>query len=200
MKTFYDWLLTKLTPLIIWTSKVYMPFSRKKITGANYYLWRDSIKIGTVILTKTRGELSNLINPVEIKHAAIYVGDPYDEGVKYVMEATSKGVVLTDLVTFLTTKDLAVGCYPKFIRSKEKLTEELQACVNSYVGIPYDYLFNGDDKAFYCFELVADCFKSVHPELQLKGREIVKSKIVYDHNTFLDGDFFEVIFDSREEL
>ena len=118
--SFVDKLLKFLTPLVRWTGNIYMPFSRKKITGKHYYIWRDEIEVGTVLLTKTRGEFSNIINPTSIKHAAIDVGRITDSEICYVLEALGKGVVLTDLVTFLTKKDIVVGCKPKFIRDKEE--------------------------------------------------------------------------------
>lgn len=196
---FYDYLLSFLKPFIIFWGKLHFPFTHKKITGKHYYQWRDKIEIGTVFLTKTRGELSNLINPTELKHAAIYVGKIKSDEICYVQEALGSGVVYTDLVSFLTSKDLVVGLKPKFIREVNGFDYMIHEAARLYHGKPYDYLFNKDGKAFYCFELVAACFKSVYSELQLKCKEIVKGKRIYDENTFLDPEFFEIIFDSRKE-
>lgn len=198
MIKFYDILLSILTPFIMWWGKLHWPFTHKKITGKFYYQWRDSIEVGTVFLTKTNGELSNLINPTEIKHAGIYVGNLGHGNIYYVLEAVGRGVVLTDLVTFLTTKDIVIGCKPKFIRNKETFEKDLQNFADKVLGLPYDYLFNKDGKAFYCFELAAMALKSVYSELQLKCKEIVKGKRIFDENTFLDDDFFQIIFDSRK--
>lgn len=197
MNLIYNKILTFFKPFVVWTAKVYMPFSRKKITGKDYYKWRDSIDVGTVILTKTRGEFSNYINPVEIKHAGIYVGKILDDNICYVLEAVGKGVRLIDLVTFLTTKDVAVGCKPKFIHDKQKFLESIEISVNSYNHLPYDYLFNKGKKALYCFELCVLCLLDACPSIQFKSKEILKGKLIYDHNTFLDANKFEVIFDSR---
>lgn len=195
MIKFYDFLLLLLKPLVVLLGKIGLP--KRKVTGKDYYRWRDDIEIGTVILTKTNYELSNLINPTEIKHAGIYVGNLGLGKVCYVMEAVGAGVVFTDLVTFLTTKDIAVGCKPIFIRDKEVFEKEILNFANKVIGMPYDYLFNKNGKAYYCFELAAMSFKNVYSELQLKCKEIVKGKRIFDENTFLDEDFFEVIFDSR---
>lgn len=198
MIKFYDYLLIILRPLIIFFGKSHLPFTRKKINGLHYYIYREKIKIGTVFLTKTRGEFSNLINPNQLKHGAIYVGEMYDDGIKYVLEATGYGVVLTDLVSFLCSKDELVIINPKFIRNFITLEYNTKTLAKKLIGMPYDYLFNSDGRAFYCFELVAQIFKATYPEINLKCKEIVKGKRIFNDETFLDNKFFEVAFDSRK--
>lgn len=195
----YNFILKTLKPFIIFWGKLHYPFTHKKITGKHYYAWRNKISIGTVLLTKTKGEFSNLINPLEIKHGAIYVGKILGDDICYVAESTGRGVVLTDLVSFLTSKDIVIGVEPKFIRNKEIFEVELKDAALKFQGVPYDYMFQHGEKAFYCFEFVATCFKSVYSEIQFKCKEIVKGKRIYDANTFLDKDFFNVVFDSRNE-
>ena len=201
MIKFYDFLLTIVMPFVKWWGKLHLPFTHKKVTGEHYYSWRDSIEIGTVLLTKTNGELSNLINPTNLKHAGLYVGKVFpNSDVRYVIEANKYGVVYTDLVTFLTTKDVVVGVLPRFIRtSKAIFNKKLKSVADKYVGLPYDYLFNKDGRAFYCFELAATCLKDIYPELGLKCREILKGKRIYDENTFLDDKYFRIVFDSRKD-
>ncbi len=194
-----DLLFRILTPFIKFWGKLHFPFTHKKITGIHYYKWRESIEIGTVFLTKTNGELSNLINPTEIKHAGIYIGKIDHTDIRYVAEATGKGAVLTDLVTFLTTKDLVIGCKPTFIRDYDKFKYAIQDAALGFKDIEYDYMFKIGNKNLYCFELVAECFKCVFPYINLKCNNIAKAKKIYDENTFLDEEFFEVIIDSRIE-
>jgi len=199
MIKFYDFILTAITPFVIVWGKIHWPFTHKKISGADYYKWRDSIEVGTVLLSKVNGEFSNIINPTELKHAGIYVGNMGSGEIYYVLEAVGRGVVLTDLVTFITTKDILVGCKPKFIREdSDGFIYAIHEYARKVKGSPYDYLFNSDGKAFYCFELAAMCLKSVYSEIQFKCIEIVKSKKIYSEETFLDTDFFEIIFDSRK--
>ena len=196
MIKFYDILLTIFTPFIKFISKIGFP--PRRITGKEYYELRDEVRIGTVLLSKQDYELSNLFNPTEIKHAALYVGNIKNDKVCYVLESTLHGSVLTDLVSFLTNKDVVVVVNPKFIRSDIKAFEaSLQETALKLIGRPYDYLFNKDGKAFYCFEIVAVALKNVYSELSFKCEEIVKGKRIYSEKTFLDEDFFTVIFDSR---
>lgn len=192
MIKFYDFLLTILTPIIKFIGLFGLP--PRKITGVTYYQQRDNIEVGTVLLTKTYYELSNLINPTELKHGGIFIGDFW--GIPTVLEATTKGVKVTNLVSFLYDKDELVICKPKFLR--EGFYHIAQKSARQYFNLPYDYLFNKDAKAFYCFELIGKVFNDAYPELRFKCREIVKGKRIFDHNSFLDNDFFDVVFDSRK--
>lgn len=195
MKKLINFFLELITPVVKFVGQFHMPFSRKKISGADYYRWRDLIEPGMVILTKTEGELSNLLNPTKIKHAGIYIGPIDSSGICYVAEAVGKGVVLTDLVTFLTTKDVAVGCFPKGF--KTEMADALCEEALGFLHVPYDFIFKLGKEAFYCFELAGTCLETVIPSLQLKLNEIVKSKVIYDENTFLDTNNFNILFDSR---
>lgn len=195
MSSIWKFILKLVKPLVILIGKFGVP--ERKITGKDYYKIRDDIEPGTVFLTRTSYELSNLINPGEIKHTAIYIGNINGGKVKYILEANADGVVIKDLVTFLGNKDLLIVTKPKFIRGKENFTEALHNAAKLSLGTPYDYMFELTPRAFYCYELVAACFKYAYPELQLKCKEIVKGKRIYDGDTFLDANFFEVVFDSR---
>ena len=62
------------------------PFTKKYVTGIDYLLAKDLLKPGMILITKTRGELSNLFIPGSFTHAAIYIGSDY------VCEAIGKGV------------------------------------------------------------------------------------------------------------
>ena len=195
MIKFYDILLTLLRPFIVVFGKIGLP--KRKVTGVEYFKFRDKINVGTVLLTKTNFELSNLINPTELKHAGIYVGNIFGDEVKYVFESVGEGAILTDLVTFMLTKDIVVGCELKG-NIPQKTSEVLPKTVLRFKGIKYDYLFKDGGKAFYCFENAAECLKDVYPHLNLKCREILKGKKIYDHNTFLDPELFNVVFDTRK--
>lgn len=168
----------------------------RKFTGQDYYRIRDLVQVGDVFLTKTNFELSNLINPTEIKHGAIYVGKIFGDEVCYVFESTAKGAMLTDLVTFLLSKDVVVCTRLKARTSK--LPEVLPQTVLRFKGVPYDYLFDNNGKAFYCFELVAACINDIYPHISLKVKEIIKSKKIFDHETYLDPKLFNIVFDTRK--
>jgi hypothetical protein len=75
MQTLIEKVLLFLEPVVKLVDKVFtIKASIKKINGDHYYLWRDKILPGAVFLTNTNGAGSNLINPSEINHGAIYFG------------------------------------------------------------------------------------------------------------------------------
>lgn len=196
MNCIYNKLLTLFTPIVKLVSYVYISFGKNKISGIHYYKWKDDIIPGTVILTTSYSyPLANIINPVEIKHAGIYVGYILDDGIPYVFEATKYGAVLTDLITFLTSKDVAIGCKPLF--TNNSIIKKLHTVAKGYLGVEYDYQFSIGKSKFYCFELAATCLQDIHPEVKLKLTEIISDKLIYNADTFLDINNFEVIFDSR---
>ena len=195
MQSFYKLIFKAATPFVKWWGKLHIPFTHKRVTGRHYYLLRDKITVGTVLLTTTNGEFSNLINPEKIKHAGIYAGDIYGNGIRYVVEALGKGVVTTDLVTFLTTKDLVIGCEPNYLTDRDKAALPDEA--KKILGIPYDFLFEKDSKALYCFEAAAYLLKMVRPEIRLNCKEIIKGKKTFSYETFLNDDMnFTVVFNS----
>ena len=176
-------------------------FPPRTITGKDYFNLRDEIKIGSVLLSKTYYEFSNIYNPTKLKHAAIYVGAIKNDKVLYVAEATEAGTKFTDLVTFMLHADEIVIVHPKFIREDvEMFNRKIQKAANTFVGTPYDYIFKEGAKAFYCFELVIAVFNSAYEEIRFKQKTIFKSKMVYDDNTFFDKRLFDTKFDSRGNL
>lgn len=195
MTSFYDLLLTLLTPFIYLGGFIDLP--KRKVDGSHYYKFRDKINVGTVLLTKSNWAFSNLYNPAKMKHAGIYVGRVLQDDVCYVFEATRHGAVLTDLVSFLTSKDRVIGCDYKYLTPR--FAEVNPKTVLTLKGLPYDYLFKPTGKALYCFELCVACLNVVYPSTNFKVKEIIKNKKIYDHNTFLDENMFTIVFDTKKD-
>lgn len=144
-------ILKILFPLIKFIGKLHFPYTHKWITGKHYFDLRDSLKPGMVFLTRTRGEITNLFIPSFWTHAAIYVGNGY------VVEAIGRGVSKTDIITFMLTKDYISVYTPKGGDPQQMNNAVVWACEK--LNTPYDYFFEGSDKAFYCVELVLDSYK-----------------------------------------
>lgn len=193
----YDILLTLLTPFIFITGKIGLP--HRKITGEHYFKYRDSINVGDIFLTKTNWELSNITNPCELKHGAVYVGNVYGDEIKYVLESTADGVILTNLVDFLLSKDVVIITELKAVLKREVTKEQIHKIALKLKGTPYDYLFRPEGKSLYCFETCVVFLSTIFPELNLRPREIMGSKKIYDHTTLLDPEFFNVKVDSRKD-
>lgn len=147
---FRRWLLKTLVPLTRWFGSQHVPFTRKLITGLHYYDLRPRLKKGMVLLSRVEGEASNLVIPGFYTHAAIYVGGPW------VVEAVGKGVVKTDLITFLLKKDYVMVRAPNFV--SEVTMAAAADWATTQLGMPYDYELQSSMKAFYCSELVGAAY------------------------------------------
>lgn len=192
MIKFWAFIIKLITPFVKWWGSLHFPFTRRKITGVDYYNIRSKILPGDVFLTSIRGEPSNLINPCEYKHGAIYLGEDAD-GFRWVLEAVGGGVRKIDLVTFLTTKDVLVVLKPKFLGMPERLSLAEKSAY--LIGLKYDYDFSLENTAYYCFEAVIASLKTIAPSVDFKKFEFVKDLWIYDHRTFLEDEMrFEKIY------
>lgn len=145
-----------LRPVSKWVSKVHAPWTRKAVTGKHFFEALEFIKPGSVLVSYTNGELASLFIPGKWKHAAIYAEKFV--GLSYVIEAKTSGVTITDLVTFMTTKDGVAILEPLFCdQSKMKSASDI---AHRYIGKPYDFYFDPGDEAFYCSELIALSYES----------------------------------------
>lgn len=154
LPTLHGWILNLITPFLKWSSGKHLPFTHKLITGLDYYQIEYLLQPGDIFLTRIRGELTTLIIPGFFSHAAIYCPEGAGDVNEFVMEAEGPGVVRTDLVSFLLSKDYVVIRRPR-------LTEDQRILAAQYAtaqrGLPYDYNFKfsmSGQKAFYCSELV----------------------------------------------
>ena len=182
MKKLIDWWHRELLKLVAWASKIvseiHMPYSRKLITGRDLLELRKLIRPGDIILSKTRGELGNVGVPGFYGHAAIV----YD--LNYVIEATTSGVIKTEICSFLLKKDYAALVRPTFAKDGDMLVAAREA--NRQVGKPYDYKFNTSDIAsFYCSELVWWSYNQAMGVSPFKPREI------FGRQTIVPQDFID---------
>lgn len=178
-------------PFVIFMAKLYVRFEPAKITGIHYYLWRNIIKPGDVLLSSNDAYFgSNFINPSEIKHGAFYIGED-SEGVCNVTEMIGEGCVMTDLVSFLTSKDRVIIVRPKF---EYNLNAAIMNSI-SRVGSKYDYEFEKGDDEYYCFEHIVLAYKKGNSTLNFKNT-LTLGHLYYSSSAFLDEDLFEILVDS----
>ena len=233
----------KMRPLIEWIDHTFTNEDAiKKVTGDHYYQWRDQIHQGMVFLSNVNGVGSNLINPAEINHSAIYFGrglqtaieerakeleeslggmsdrdeiaktqdlvmrllntvTKYDvrDDICYVIEAVGKGVMPTNLVKFLTTKDLVKVFMPNF---GAKVMRDASFNAIDDLGLKYDFGFSHDDDTKYCFEVVADAYEKAsgvklkRVEYKFLGFKLFETFL---SETFTDdGQHWKCVIDSQE--
>jgi uncharacterized protein YycO len=160
-----------------WVAGIHMPFSKKRIDQDDYEHMLSVLKVGDVISTKTRGELSNVFIPGFWSHVAIYSGNGR------VIEATTQGVVETNLAWFLFSKDYCAASRPNFLNEDQKWLV-IDYCKRQ-IGKPYDYSFHTSDiDKFYCSEIVYHAFKFV------LGQSPFKLKVVLGQETVAPSDFY----------
>lgn len=145
-------------PIVKILGSVSAPFSHKKVTGTHFYHLMSRLTSGVVLVTRTSGELSNLLIPGRYSHAAIYTGvrplliDGQPVEAPVVAEAVGSGTRARDLLSFLTSKDEVLAFAPAFASEDQMATAADWAMTK--LGIPYDFTFEPTNKAFYCSEFV----------------------------------------------
>lgn len=221
-------------PLVIWIDRTFsVPFTKKRVTGREFYAWQDVLKQGCVFITDAEGHGSNLINPSEGKHGAIYYGQGLrsdlnyaisslvdeknsevskekvlildkeigrlsvavkgiEDDIPYVIEAVEAGVVATDLVTFLASKD-RVRAFQLNKPSHGRSSHDIMAAAARYasldIGLSYDYGFANTDTEKYCFEVIADAFKAVAGEIDISPDSIMGQDFYLSNSIFRSKDF-----------
>ena len=143
-------LLKILEPVIRFIGRVHAPFTHKLVTGDHYLELRKIIKPGGVLLSRTRGELTNVLIPGYWKHAALALSRDH------VIEAIGKGVATQSLPSFMLKKDYVAYYEPAF--TGEDGMRGAAEKAKAWLGLPYDYHFYEGDEAFYCGELVVDAY------------------------------------------
>jgi hypothetical protein len=228
MQKFLEKIIKLSEPIVKWWGRLHIPFTHKQITGRFLYKYSPLFKPGDIFLTKTRGEFSNIINPSVLKHGGIFFGtglktailheidllehgdtdrvnllkmiQDYDieDHVPYVIEAIGRGVVPTDLATFMLSKDVFVVTrwVHDNLTPKEAAFESL-----NYLLWPYDYGFKIGNKKMYCFELCATSYINTNQakiDPMIKEVDMVGVIKAYDYRTFYDDRVsWSVLLDSR---
>lgn len=177
------------TPLSIFIGRCHAPWSKKKLRSRHVHFIQH-LPAGTVLLTKTYGELTNFLIPGALKHGAIYDGEGN------VIEAVGAGVVHTDLIDFVMSKDELVVVRPLFCEN-DAMARAVQ-WAKGQIGQRYDYAFMSNNDAFYCFELTFAAYQEA-----LGGQSPWTLRETWGEPTVVADDFLKaskkwvVVFDSR---
>lgn len=159
-------ILNAIRPLSEFIGTVHAPYSRRDVSGYHYFSVLPLLKPGMVLLSRKHGELSNLAIPGRFTHAAMYCGSHLSQhgdggsfDVPFVVEATRHGMVDTDLISFMLSKDI-VGVYrPLFATDMQMRDAANWALKQAEDAVPYDYEFDPKNKALYCSEAVWLAYK-----------------------------------------
>ena len=128
--------------------RIHWPYTHKLTTGEEYVKIARYAFPGFILLSRTRGELTNLGIKGPWKHAAICVGNGL------IVEAISEGVTQKRLDEFYYKKDFVALYKPLF--ADEGACRRAALWAVKQVGAPYDYGFKTTktDSRYYCSELV----------------------------------------------
>lgn len=174
-------------PISKLVGKITAPWITKEVNSKDYNAIISLMQDGDVLLSYTKGHLTNWFIQGEFKHASIVC----DDGV---IEAIGEGVVKTKMFDFARTKDRIALLRPKF--ATPLASKRASEVAKTLKGYSYDYLFEANNKEFYCSELVIYCYDISIGSLNLFKR-------IYDDRTVLPYDFyqatdkFELIYDSK---
>lgn len=178
-------ILEFLIPITKWVGKLHAPLSHRDIYEAKAREIISLLKVGDILLTYNKAQISNLFIEGKYKHAAIFTHG------RSIVEAVSPKVKFTSLFDFLMTKD-------KIALMRAKIPELERAKVAYFaidkVNKEYDFLFDqGNSERYFCSELVYDCYSSMIPEFDLRNRKGVKT--VTPNDFYLARKYFEVILE-----
>lgn len=180
-------------PITIWIGSIHLPYTIKKFKGKHITEVKAVIKPGSVFLTKTNGELSNWAIPGFWSHAAMYIGNDQ------VIEAVGKhGVRITDIYSFLLTKDYVAVMHPEFCDDEAMATAVGWAL--GHLGKGYDFLVGPASDVFYCSELIFKAYKfSIDGVIPFTSRKTLGVWTVTPDDIFLAKRKWECVWTNYEE-
>lgn len=145
------YLIRALKPISVLAGHLYIAPKYRAIKASDVIDISNNLRIGDVILTYSKGELTNYLIEGEFKHCAMYIGSGN------IIEAVGKGVRVIDFESFAASKDRIAVVSPKFC---DENTAKMAANFALFQeGKPYDYSFEPNEDAFYCAELIAEAYQ-----------------------------------------
>ena len=191
-----------LIPVVKIIGKIMPPF-QKKDPMINFYKIEKLLQPMDIILTTSRGHLSNLFNPGKYKHAIAYIGE--QNGIPQIIESTGEGVKQRTLVECLSTKDVIAVLRPE----KSVIADSVQAgkaisWLKKQIGKPYDYEFDMDSQKkfnnFFCSELIYFAIKHVNPATSFTLMETFGVPTVSPMDFYKAKKKFRCIYETKSQV
>jgi uncharacterized protein YycO len=189
-------------PLIVNIGKLYPRSTSKEHIFKKYYEIESCLVPGDVILTKSDGHVSNLVNWGYWKHAMVFVGGEKP----YIIEAIGEGVIKRTLIEMLASKDRVVILRPQLVLiNNENQMNKYVDYVSAQVGKSYDHSFysftQSSENSFYCSELVFSGINHGNPNSEFDLRNsfgIMTVKPMDLYNMVSKNKFEKILEISRE--
>lgn len=174
--------------LVKFISFFYFAPRKRAINIAEIIYAQSILKDGDVICSFTQGELTNLFIQGKFKHVGMYAGNCF------VVEAIKNGVESTMFYSFCANKDKIAILRPKF--GEDHTGKLARNHALSQIGVPYDYKFEPNEKAFYCAELVWWAYqKATGGNSPFIRRKIFGVETVYPSDFYNAHDKFELVLE-----
>ena len=151
MEALRRFLIRLLRPVSEVAGKLHIAPHERDIQAHDVMDLEQHLRPGDVILSYTKGEMTNYLIEGEYKHCAMYIGSGE------IIEAIRAGVTIRDFEDFCASKDKIAICRPIFCTATESENAAKYARRN-YVGRPYDYYFEPGTKLMYCAELIMHAY------------------------------------------
>lgn len=149
--TLRRYLIRVLKPISIVAGHLYFAPKYRAVKASDVIDIKSMMQVGDVVLTYSKGELTNYLIEGEFKHCAMYIGSGS------VIEAVGKGVRVIDFESFAASKDKIAVSRANFCDAN---TAKIAANFALFQeGKPYDYSFEPNENAFYCAELIAEAYQ-----------------------------------------
>ena len=156
------------------------------VTGRKTAQILKMLKPGDVLLRGYVHYLDGMFIPGDYSHGAIYAGD------WKIIHAVAEGVSYIDAIEFLRCDRIAVL---RPAKGADEAVEYAKKCAAERV--PYDFGYDNDVSALYCFELVGQAYR----QLDIKTKDVktfwgmLRRKNVYLADSFFESKDFEKIFE-----
>lgn len=164
----------------------------------------ENLKIGDIVLTYSKGNLSNWIIGGKYKHSVVYIGKGIIENGKMVLNSGKEDKLIFIEssggigVHLLYVNDLIVDKHSLLILNNEFLKNDLQVTefvekIQTFVGREYDYEFYHGNDSFYCSELITHTLKLVVGEEEfykkMGKKQFLWSNTCYGSNMYQPEDY-----------
>lgn len=190
-----------LMPVVKIIGKIMPPFS-KKDPMINFYKILALLQPMDIILTTSRGHMSNLFNPGKYKHAIAYIG--LEKNIPQIIESTGEGVHQRTLVECMSTKDAIAVLRPnKQVFTNKKQVKDAIAWLKRQEGKPYDYQFDMNSQKkfnnFFCSELIYYAIKEVNPQTNFTLMETFGVPTVSPMDFYKAKKKFDLVYETEEK-
>ena len=161
-----------------------------KLTSSQFYELSKILEPGDVLVTRTSGNVLNWFIPGFWSHAVLFV----DCDEQSCVDAVFPKVRRVNLMDLMLHVDHMAIMRPKFATEEQKLAAMVVA--ESFIGRPYDLVFEPAHDAFYCSELVWQVYAETVEDWDFEARERLGVETVTPQDLYDASKHFDCIWEN----